>query len=32
MVTVLGKHHHARPNDDYDWYDDDGMRVRVREI
>ena len=30
-VTVIEKHR-PRPNDDYDWYDEGGMRVRVREI
>lgn len=31
MVTVIEKHRPQR-NEDYDWYDEDGMRVRVREI
>jgi hypothetical protein len=30
-VTVV-EHHPQEPSDDYDYYDKDGMRVRVREI
>jgi hypothetical protein len=30
-VTVI-EHHQPKPTEDYDWYDRDGMRVRVREI
>jgi hypothetical protein len=26
------KHRRPMPTEDYDWYDRDGMRVRVREI
>lgn len=26
------EHHRPMPTEDYDWYDRDGMRVRVREI
>jgi len=31
MVTVIERHH-PQNNADYDWYDEEGMRVRVREI
>lgn len=31
MVTVIERHH-PQENEDYDWYDEGGMRVRVREI
>jgi hypothetical protein len=30
-VTVIERYE-PKPTEDYDWYDRDGMRVRVREI
>jgi hypothetical protein len=30
-VTLIERHR-GRPSEDYDWYDEEGMRVRVREI
>lgn len=31
-LIVIERHHPSHNDDDYDWYDDGGMRVRVREI
>jgi hypothetical protein len=30
--VIAIEHHRQMPTEDYDWYDRDGMRVRVREI
>ena len=30
--VVETRHHRRMPTEDYDWYDKDGMKVRVREI
>lgn len=31
-LTVIERHSPGHRDDDYDWYDDQGMRVKVREI
>ena len=31
-LTVIERHEPAHREDDYDWYDDQGMRVKVREV
>lgn len=31
-LTVIERHTPGHRDDDYDWYDDQGMRVKVREI